>query len=145
MTGTTLGLAGGAGALALAAALALVPAARSAPACELPADASRGGGLLVRGDVKIAWRTADGAAPAVSRPFVAEFALCPDTARLVRADAVMPEHRHGMNYRPTLERAAPARWRSEGWVLHMPGRWELRLDVEHGGRVERWVFALDLP
>jgi hypothetical protein len=49
----------------------------------------------------------------------------------------MPEHQHGMNYRPSLKARGGGRWRAEGLMFHMAGRWELRFDVEAGGRVER--------
>lgn len=42
----------------------------------------------------------------------------------IRADATMPEHRHGMNYKPSIAVQGGGRFRSEGWMFHMPGRWE---------------------
>lgn len=68
-----------------------------------------------------------------------EIAVCPAAAEL-RANAHMPEHRHGMNYRPTLAPADAGRYRSEGWLFHMPGRWEFVFDV--GG--ERLTDSLRL-
>ena len=40
----------------------------------------------------------------------------------------MPDHRHGMNYRPavTLDGLSGT---AEGLMFHMPGRWQLILDV----------------
>ena len=40
----------------------------------------------------------------------------------------MPDHRHGMNYRPavTLNGSSGT---AEGLMFHMPGRWQLILDV----------------
>jgi len=49
----------------------------------------------------------------------------------------MPEHRHGMNYRPTVATSGEGRYRAEGLLFHMPGRWQLLFDVERGGRTER--------
>ena len=62
----------------------------------------------------------------------------------VAVDAWMPEHRHGMNYRPTVTRLAPGRWRAEGLMFHMPGRWELVFTVD-GERLARElvVFSED--
>jgi hypothetical protein len=48
-------------------------------------------------------------------------------------DATMPEHRHGMNYRAGIKSLGEGRWRAEGLLLHMPGRWELRFDVQAAG------------
>jgi hypothetical protein len=75
----------------------------------------------------------------VGEHFAVEIALCPAGERLV-ANAHMPEHRHGMNYRPDLKAAGAGRFRSEGWLFHMPGRWEFLFDV--GG--ERLTDTLNL-
>jgi hypothetical protein len=117
--------------LALAAGLvgSVAAAGAAAAACTLPADA---GQRLDAGAVQLAWRTQP-AAPAVSQPFEMQVALCPEGARLLRVDATMPEHRHGMNYRPSVQAVAPGRWQVQGLLWHMPGRWELRFDVEAGG------------
>ena len=51
--------------------------------------------------VQAAWQ-ADPAPITVGRPFALLISLCPAQTQLLRVDASMPEHRHGMNYRPTL-------------------------------------------
>lgn len=104
---------------------ATVPAA----ACTLPPDA---GERLAAGAVQAAWRAVP-APIAVSQPFALVVTLCPAEARLQRVDATMPDHRHGMNYRPVVQPLGDGRWRAEGLLWHMGGRWELRLDVEHAG------------
>ena len=102
-------------------------AAGAAPACPLlPAD----GTLVAGAHASGAWRTADGSPLATARPLELLVTVCPAGARLVRVDATMPEHRHGMNYRPTLAEAGDGRWRVQGMLLHMAGRWELRFDTE---------------
>lgn len=55
-------------------------------------------------------------------------------ARLLRVDADMPAHRHGMNYRPTLRFLDGDGFEAEGLLLHMPGRWRIRFEVLHGGQ-----------
>ena len=112
-----------------AAVLAMAGATGEAAACALPTDA---GQRLEAGAVQLAWRTQPETI-AVSRPFAMQVALCPATARLVRVDATMPEHRHGMNYRPGVAAVAPGLWDVQGLLWHMPGRWELRFDVEADG------------
>jgi hypothetical protein len=47
----------------------------------------------------------------------------------LRIDAVMPQHRHGMNYRPTVAALGDGRFRAEGLLLHMPGLWEFSFDL----------------
>jgi hypothetical protein len=60
------------------------------------------------------------------------------------ADAAMPEHGHGMNRKPTVERAADGRFRIEGMLFHMPGLWQLYLDVTSGALTERAQVDVDL-
>ncbi|MDO8419899.1 MAG: hypothetical protein Q7S90_07670 [Rubrivivax sp.] len=113
---------------------ALLPAwllAAAVPAgavCPPPAEA---GERLDGGPVQLAWRAESGTI-AISRPFALLVTVCPAEARLLRVDATMPEHRHGMNYRPSVQALGPGSWRVEGLLWHMAGRWELRLDVEAG-------------
>jgi len=64
----------------------------------------------------------------VGKHFTLEIATCskpgsPEPESL-KVDAHMPEHRHGMNYAPSLTKLGPGRWRADGLMLHMPGKWE---------------------
>ena len=63
---------------------------------------------------------------------------------LIRVDASMPEHRHGMNYRASVTRRGPHQHRAEGLLFHMPGRWELVLDVQGAGPVERLTHGVNV-
>lgn len=76
-----------------------------------------------------AWWQAEPAPLQVGQAFALLVTLCPAQARLLRVDAHMPEHRHGMNYRPTLQPLGDGRWRAQGLLWHMPGRWELVLET----------------
>lgn len=80
----------------------------------------------------------------LGRHFAVEALVCGDGTPpvLTRVDAQMPEHRHGMNYRPTLAAKGGGHYVAEGLLFHMPGRWELSFDVEGGGRRTR--LATDL-
>lgn len=109
-------------------------------ACPLPPEA---GERLDSGPVQLAWR-ADPGPIAVGRPFALIVTLCPAEARLLRVDATMPEHRHGMNYRPSLQPLGGGVWRAEGLLWHMAGRWELRLDVELAGATHTLRPAVNL-
>lgn len=65
----------------------------------------------------------------------------------LRVDADMPAHRHGMNYRPTVRPVGDpreGRWRADGLLLHMPGRWRLLFDLSADGRLERLVHEFDV-
>jgi hypothetical protein len=73
----------------------------------------------------------------VGRHFSIDFALCPRGSaplpREVRVDAQMPEHKHGMNYRPSVASRGPSQYRAEGLMFHMPGRWELGFELRSPG------------
>ncbi len=73
----------------------------------------------------------------------------------VAVDAFMPEHGHGMNYKAvvkssgTAKAAKPlaksgARFRADGLMLHMPGRWDLYFDVQSAGTTERLTRSIVL-
>ncbi len=66
----------------------------------------------------------------------------------LKVDAHMPEHRHGMNYAPSVAKLGPGRWRAEGLMLHMPGNWEFVFELRSKGSsdVLRSSFLLsELP
>jgi hypothetical protein len=69
----------------------------------------------------------------VGKHFAIDVVLCPKgNATLpteLRVDAAMPEHKHGMNYRPSVKALAPGQYRAEGLMFHMPGRWELVFEL----------------
>jgi cytochrome c peroxidase len=77
----------------------------------------------------------------VSRHFVLEVAVCAKPGspppESLKVDAHMPEHRHGMNYAPEVKPLGPGRWRAEGLLMHMPGKWEFVFEVRGGGRSDR--------
>ena len=81
----------------------------------------------------------------VARPFAVLVQLCPAEAQLLRVDARMPEHRHGMNYRPSIQHLGQGRWRADGLLWHMSGRWELRLDVQAQGAPQALLHSVVLP
>ena len=93
-----------------------------AAACELPP-----GKRVESGRVALSYRTVP-AKIATGQHFAVLFAICPNVSGPVKVDAQMPEHKHGMNYRPSVVPAAGG-YRSEGWLFHMPGRWEFVFEV----------------
>ncbi len=52
-------------------------------------------------------------------------------------DAAMPQHGHGMNRVPRIESLGGGRFRIDGLLFHMPGKWELYFDVGRGALTER--------
>ena len=108
-------------------------------ACPLSSAALRAG------DVQLSWQV-EGQAIGVGHMFALQAQVCPATARLDRVDAAMPEHQHGMNYRPRLVDLGAGRWRAEGLMFHMAGRWELHFDVvEADGHPARLRDSVTLP
>lgn len=66
----------------------------------------------------------------VGQHFALDIAVCaaPGTPvpTSLRVDADMPAHRHGMNYKPTMQALGDGRFAAQGLMFHMPGRWRLR-------------------
>ena len=76
----------------------------------------------------------------VGEAFDVQSSICPLSAghsiTRVNIDASMPEHQHGMNYRPRTQLSAdkpglsPERqFLAKGLVFHMPGRWQIDLVI----------------
>jgi hypothetical protein len=59
-------------------------------------------------------------------------------------DATMPEHRHGMNYRPSISPNGYRRFIADGLLFHMPGRWQLVFEVESSSGTERATADLTI-
>ena len=89
---------------------------------------------------------ADPASIEVGRLFAIEAVVCErqpgSVATELAIDANMPDHRHGMNYRPTIAPLGDRRFRADGLMFHMPGRWQLVFDVGTGARRERLTAEL---
>lgn len=117
-------------------ALALALAMPAAQACELPGGPAE---KLQSAEHTLLYR----AAPAlrVGEHFALELAVCPPPERL-NVDAWMPAHRHGMNYRPSVRHLGGERFRAEGLLFHMPGRWEFLFELRAGGETERFAHAV---
>jgi hypothetical protein len=121
---------------ARALALTLALGAPAALACELPGGPAE---RLQSADNTLVYR----AVPRlrVGEHFALELAVCPPPERL-QVDAWMPAHRHGMNYRPTVRHLGGSRYRAEGLLFHMPGRWEFLFELRAGGETERFAHAV---
>ena len=95
------------------------------------------GAVIRKGELLLAYRQASGAGHLpMAQHFVLEVQLCDQdrvsAARLQKVDATMPEHRHGMNYRPAITPLGGGRFRVEGMMLHMAGHWQLSFEVLAG-------------
>ena len=117
--------------------LLLALRAPTAQACELPGGAAQS---LKSATATLLYRTAP---LRVGEHFEVEFAVCP-APEAVKVDAWMPDHRHGMNYKPTIEALGGGRYRAQGLMFHMAGRWELVFELRSGGKVERLAHSVRL-
>ena len=127
--------------------LALLAGAAPAMAADCPLDLGRGTGWVVFSDhYMIAFR------PEPMRiergePFALLFNVCTkngNPAELVAVEAQMPEQKRGMKAKPTIVSAGDGRYRAEGMVFDMPGRWEVAIDVRAGEESERLTHEIIL-
>ena len=128
--------------LALAGGLAAAAAGAACP----PADSD--GSAIRKGNLTLAWRpllTGEKAAKSGRIPMAKHFALevqlcdkdAASDAQLQKADATMPAHKHGMNYRPVIRPLGAGRFRIEGMMFHMAGQGELAFELKAGSETLR--------
>lgn len=86
---------------------------------------------------------------ATGRHFALDIAVCGPAGatppRGLQVDADMPAHKHGMNYRATVKSPNPGRYRAEGLMLHMPGRWRFLFDLQLDGRTLQLAHEVEVP
>lgn len=120
-------------------------AAAAAPALAC-APAFKGAETAESAHYTLAWRALPAAIP-VGSHFSVDFIVCPKAGaslpQSLRVDAQMPEHRHGMNYKATVKSEGAGRYRADGLMFHMPGRWELLFELR-GEQTERLVAEVIL-
>lgn len=84
----------------------------------------------------------------MAKHFALEVQLCDkggvSGAQLTKADATMPEHKHGMNYRPVVTPLGDGRFRVEGMMFHMTGHWQLAFEVQTGKQVTRFTHDVQI-
>ena len=124
--------------LAVIATTLLAAACVPALACDPRLD---GGKTIESPRYSMAYRP-DPAKVAVGKPFAVDMIVCSKDAAVkideLRVDAHMPEHRHGMNYKASVKpQGDTGRYRAEGLMFHMPGRWEFLFDVRDGRGIDR--------
>ncbi len=125
-----------------AAALAAILASGGALACELPP----GGQELASRDrgTRLSYRP-DPAGLAIDRQFSLIVHVCAGgPVDALTVDAHMPDHRHGMNYKPAVAPMGPGAWRADGLLLHMPGKWEFLFGVRIAGKTERLAHTVQV-
>ena len=115
----------------------------SAAQAACPPDATDGA-VLKAGELVLAYRPVLAGKPGripMAKHFALEVQMCDkagvSVARLQKVDATMPEHRHGMNYRPLITPLGGGRFRVEGMMLHMAGHWQLVFEIQSGKEATR--------
>lgn len=95
--------------------------------------------------------TLDPSTITVSEPFDMTFTISaadamdtPLTDATATADANMPAHGHGMNVEPTATDNGDGTTTVSGMVFHMPGHWEVVVDVTEGDTTEQAIFDIVL-
>lgn len=99
------------------------------------------------------WQIAFAPRPAplpAGRHFALDILVCPPPGAAPPAtlavDADMPAHRHGMNYRASVSAQGNGRFRADGLMFHMAGRWRLMFDLPaaDGNPARRLSREIDL-
>jgi hypothetical protein len=112
-------------------------------------------GVSADGTYEVRWSPVGGAFPD-AEPFAV--LLCVRrkdgaplaTDAVVRVDAEMPHHGHGMNLVPIVSREGGSEgedavgFRAEGMLFHMAGRWVVAVDIEEAGVLERAQWFVDV-
>ena len=82
----------------------------------------------------------------VGEMFALDLTLCPKhgKVRAVAVDAAMPDHKHGMNYKPAVKSTGTDRFSASGLMFHMPGRWQLAFEVDTDAGRERVLHNLTI-
>jgi hypothetical protein len=103
-------------------------------------DLPGGGRTLESARYAVKYRAAPDKIP-MGQHFSLELAVCANAGtpmpENMTVDAWMPAHRHGMNYKASIKEAPGGRYRAEGLMFHMPGRWELIFELRVAGRTDR--------
>ena len=106
--------------------------------------------LLAEGDgLQVAFAPRPAPLP-LGQHFALDIVVCPAAGQpmptLLEVDADMPAHRHGMNYRASVTALGDGRFRADGLMFHMAGRWRIVFDLRGspGTPARRLSHALDL-
>ncbi|MCX7147221.1 MAG: hypothetical protein NT042_13745 [Sulfuritalea sp.] len=107
------------------------------------------GAVIRKGDLLLAYQPLGKANRIpMAKHFALDVQLCDkngvSAARLQQVDATMPEHRHGMNYRPAITPMGAGRFRVEGMMFHMAGHWELAFEVRTGKELVRLTHDVQI-
>ena len=82
--------------------------------------------------------------PPLNQFFSMTIKVDPSHADSIHVDADMPAHGHGMIVKPVVTQEEPGVWRVDGMKYHMPGAWELYVDLMNVDTATRVVIPVFL-
>ena len=126
--------------VALALAVAIVATAATAlAACPVAPEAAKAGVTRVAAPKAIVLFQPRPGPIKVGALFSLDLSVCATEGevRAIAVDATMPEHKHGMNYKPVIKPAGTGAFTATGLMFHMPGRWQFAFEVDTTSGRER--------
>jgi hypothetical protein len=70
--------------------------------------------------------------------------LLPKDLKIIKFNATMPKHQHGMVTKPRLTKITAEEYLIEGVKLHMPGAWQFNVHLELGNDSAQVAIPLKL-
>lgn len=125
----------------------LVIGVSSVMACDVPE-----GWLKMQSKLEtrhIVWIYPDDEAYQQGHRFGADIIVCTDNMNTlveeINIDAIMPAHKHGMNYLPELiPNEHNKQLRASGLFFHMPGEWQITVTLTLSAEPERHRLTLNV-
>lgn len=100
------------------------------------------------GEVYVASVTTIPAQVLVGKPFSVRVSVCSKKGRPFLGDlkinAMMPMHKHGMNYKPSVQKISDGKFEIKGFVFHMPGKWQYKIDLKQGDSSDKVLIDYKL-
>ena len=84
----------------------------------------------------------------LNAPFDATVAVCSQQKPLpsrITIDAIMPAHKHGMNYEPKIAEIDRGHYEVKNLVFHMPGIWRFEVTAYENKKPFRFTHDVALP
>ena len=83
----------------------------------------------------------------INAPFDVVITLCSKEKKppvRIDVDAVMPAHKHGMNYEPKTVQINHYRYEVKNLLFHMPGVWRLEITIFEKDKPHRFIHDVQL-
>ena len=83
----------------------------------------------------------------LSAPFEAGITICRTANEMptrLAVEAIMPAHKHGMNYDPNVLAKEAGRYEVTGLLFHMPGLWRFEVSAYYQGKPYRFSHDVNV-